>query len=79
MERILKGWNFMRVIRLLMGLYILAESIRTQDWLFGFAGFFLTATAVWNIGCCGVSGCRPLIRSNAGTGYKEVIYEEVDI
>jgi len=77
MERIIKGWNFVRLVRLALGLYIMIESIMTKEWILACAGLFLTGTAVFNVGCCGAYGCQPMIKSNAGP-VKEIIYEEVD-
>jgi hypothetical protein len=77
MERITKGWNFMRALRLFLGLYITVQSVITKDWVFITAGLFLTGTALMNIGCCGAYGCQPMIRSDRVPN-KEVIYEEVD-
>jgi hypothetical protein len=77
MERIIKGWNFVRLIRLALGLFITVQSMMTREWILGFAGLFLTGTALFNIGCCGVYGCEPVIKSNSGAA-KDVIYEEVD-
>jgi hypothetical protein len=78
MERILKGWNFMRALRLVLGLYIAVQSVTTGEWMLGIAGLFLSGTALMNIGCCGVNGCQPIVRSNPDPK-KEIIYEEVDV
>ena len=77
MERILKGWNFVRLIRLVLGMYITVQSAMTGEWILGIAGLFLTGMAVWNLGCCGVNGCYPVMKSNPGL-VKDIIYEEVD-
>lgn len=77
MERILKGWNFVRLIRLALGIFITVQSVLTGDWILGFAGLFLTGMAIGNMGCCGIQGCYPTIRSQPGSA-KEIIYEEVD-
>jgi hypothetical protein len=77
MERILKGWNFVRLIRLALGVFITVQSIIAREWLLGFAGLFLTGTALFNVGCCGIYGCQPVIKSNTSPA-KDIIYEEVD-
>ena len=51
------GWNFMRMLRLSLGVVALFFAFLNQDTLLGFAGGFLLLTAVLNIGCCGVSTC----------------------
>jgi len=76
MERIKKGWNFVRLVRLALGLYITVESALTHEWMLACAGLFLTGTALFNVGCCGIYGCQPTIRSTTGPA-KEIIYEEL--
>jgi hypothetical protein len=78
MERILKGWNFVRLIRLGLGVFITVQSVMSREWILGFAGIFLTATALFNVGCCGIYGCQPLIKPGSGPVKNEIIYEEVD-
>jgi hypothetical protein len=80
MERILKGWNFMRVVRLLIGLYAGWQSVVMQEWMLGLAGVFVAGTALMNVGCCGVNSCQPMIKTKTGAAGspKDVIYEEVD-
>ena len=51
------GWNFMRAIRLTMGVVAIVFAILRQDMLLGAAGGFLLLTALLNAGCCGVNGC----------------------
>jgi hypothetical protein len=77
MERILKGWNFIRLIRLVFGIWIGVQAILQQEWMLGFAGIFFAGTALFNVGCCGVNSCQPLVKANPGQT-KEIIYEEVD-
>jgi hypothetical protein len=77
MERILIGWNFVRLFRLVLGIYITVQSVMTSEWILGVAGLFLTGMALWNLGCCGMYGCYPDIKSNP-VSVKEIIYEEVD-
>jgi hypothetical protein len=77
MERIIKGWNFVRLIRLVLGLWITVQSLLMGEWIMGCAGLFLTGTALFNLGCCGAYGCQPLVKSGSGPA-KEIIYEEMD-
>ena len=77
MERITKGWNFVRLIRLALGLFITVQSLTTRDWTLACAGLFLTGTALFNWGCCGLYGCQPMIKRQSGPA-KEMMYEEVD-
>ena len=56
-ERLLTNWNFMRWLRLLIGIYIGIEAIRTQEMISGFFAAFFLFQALTNTGCCGVKGC----------------------
>ena len=74
-NKILSGWHFMRVIRLLLGVAVIVQSFIIKDIMFAIAGFLVTAMAVFNIGCCGTGNCN-IPKKNAGTK-KEISYEEV--
>ena len=56
-ERLLANWNFMRWLRLLIGIYIGIEAIRTQEMMSGFFAAFFLFQAFTNTGCCGANGC----------------------
>jgi hypothetical protein len=75
-KNLLQNWNFMRIIRLVIGGYALVEAIRSQDTLMGLLGFVLVGMAILNVGCgaqrCGVPNPR-----NSKTSREEVTYEEI--
>jgi hypothetical protein len=58
MNRILKGWRLMRVVRLLVGLYFCWEAIATKQWVLGLAGLLITWMALSDTGCCGAQSCQ---------------------
>jgi hypothetical protein len=72
-----RGWNVMRVIRLVLGLIILVQGIMARDAMYGFFGVFLTFLALVNVGCCGVGGCSVPSVSSRQNKNKEIDYEEV--
>ena len=75
-QTLLSNWNFMRLLRLGMGIAILVQGIILKDVLLAFAGIIFTAMPVFNVGCCGAAGCAtPLKKSHDTT--KEIGYEEV--
>lgn len=78
---LLKGWDFMRILRLATGLTGIVFGFKNQDLLLGFAGFFLLLMAAFNIGCCGFGGCSiSSADDQSRLGDKEkknVHYEEV--
>ena len=75
-KTIFSNWNFMRVLRLGMGIAILVQAILSNEVLFGIAGLLFSGMAVLNIGCCGAGGCSvPTKRTSETT--KDITYEEV--
>ena len=63
-ERLLTNWNFMRWIRLLIGIYIGIEAIRTQEIISGFFAVFFLFQAFTNTGCCGANSCTVPLPKN---------------
>ncbi len=75
-QAILSNWNFMRFVRLGLGIAIIVQSVLIKDWTMGIIGVLFTSMPVFNIGCCGVGGCAaPVKKSNETT--KDITYEEV--
>lgn len=57
MDRFLKNWDLMRIVRLLAGVGIAVYAISSKDYTFLLlAGLFLFQ-AIMNISCCGSGGC----------------------
>lgn len=80
MRTILTGWNFMRFLRLGIGLYALVASWMQREPLLAAAGVFLVLMALFNAGCCAGGACstgyrRP--RANQPSGKETISYEEV--
>lgn len=79
---LLKGWNFMRILRLIMGIVVIVFAIFNHDTILGLAGGFLVLMSVLNIGCCGVGSCPVPARNIKGkiadketekTPYEEIV------
>lgn len=62
MRAILTNWNFLRILRLVLGGVILVQGIMAKDFVSILFGVFFAGTAVVNVGCCG-SGCSVNYRS----------------
>ena len=75
-QTIFYNWNFMRFIRLVLGIFIIVQSVIVKDWAIGLLGIFFTAMPLFNIGCCGAGGCSVLIKKTT-ENTKDVSYEEV--
>ena len=75
-NKIFSNWNFMRVLRLGMGIAILVQAILAKEVLFVIAGLLFSGMAVLNIGCCGTGGCGVPTKKTLETT-KDITYEEV--
>lgn len=75
-QTLLSNWNFIRVLRLLMGIAIIVQAVLARDIMFGIAGALFTVLAIFNMGCCGSGACYTPVKKDAANK-KEIIYEEV--
>lgn len=76
MKNYLSKWNFMRVLRLVMGLIIIVYAIRAGLWSLAALGGLFSLMPLLNIGCCGASGCSTSFSKNYEKE-KDITYEEV--
>lgn len=58
MKNYLKNWNFMRMLRLATGIFIVVQGIQSKEWLFVALGGLFSLMPILNIGSCGLSGCK---------------------
>jgi hypothetical protein len=76
-ETILQNWNFMRFLRLGLGIYIAYQAVETLSIFSGMVAVFFIFQAITNTGCCGSNGCAvPTKKSNAPKT-EEVEFEEI--
>jgi len=74
---LLDDWNFMRILRLGLGIYIGFQTIETHSILSGiFAGLFIFQ-AITNTGCCGSNGCAVPLPKNKSDKTEVLEYEEI--
>ncbi|WP_304199038.1 hypothetical protein [Flavobacterium alvei] len=76
-ETLLTDWNFMRIIRLGLGIYIAVQAVKTLSILSGFFAAFFIFQAITNTGCCGAKGCSIPLKKNNSDSIEEVEYEEI--
>ena len=79
-ERILTGWTLTRVLYLVMGTYIIVQSVLDQQWIGILLGGYFASMGLFAFGCaagnCGVRYSEG--RKNQGMGdFEEVVFEEV--
>ena len=75
-QTIFRNWNFMRFIRLVLGIFIIMQGVMAKDWGIGVLGIVFTAMPLFNIGCCGASGCSVPVKKRT-ENIKDVSYEEI--
>ncbi len=75
-QRMCSNWNLIRFIRLALGIAIIVQSAMAGNWTMGILGLAFTAMPVFNIGCCGNSGCATPVNKLSETK-KNISYEEV--
>jgi hypothetical protein len=75
-QAILSNWNFMRFLRLGIGIAIIIQSIMASNWTMGILGLLFTTMPIFNIGCCGTAGCATPVKKTSETA-KDITYEEV--
>ncbi|MBK7640191.1 MAG: hypothetical protein IPJ22_09140 [Bacteroidetes bacterium] len=77
MRNYLRGWNFMRVFRLIMGIIIIIQGVDSMQWNVIFLGGLFSLLPILNIGCCSSAGCASS-KINKDEANKTLIYEEVN-
>jgi hypothetical protein len=76
-QSIWNNWNFMRFVRLVLGIAIIVQAVIAKDWTMGILGTLFTSMPVFNIGCCGVGGCTTAAVKSNTESTKDITYEEV--
>lgn len=77
-QTLLTGWNFMRWLRLILGLYMGVQAIMLHDAFSGVFSAFFLFQSLTNTGCCGAGGCAvPMSSSRKMNKTEETEFEEV--
>lgn len=64
-QTLFTNWNFMRWLRLAIGIYAGVQAIQMHDMFLGLLSGFLLFQSLTNTGCCGAGGCAvPKTRNN---------------
>lgn len=75
MKNYFRNWNFSRILRLILGVFILVQGIESQEWLLAALGGFIGLMPVFNIGTCGTA-CNTSYTSKKGN-LDDTTYEEI--
>lgn len=80
-ERILTGWTLTRVLYLVMGSYIVVQSVLNQQWVGILLGGYFAAMGLFAFGCaagnCGVGNYSEGQKNQGVANFEEVVFEEV--
>lgn len=77
-QTLFTGWNFMRWLRLVFGIFFTIQGIQSSDTLMGVVGAFFLLTAVTNTGCCGAGGCATPVNKSSNDKVEEISFEEIE-
>lgn len=50
--RITRNWNFIRIARFLLALFVVIAAWKSEEWLFLLIGGALLMQTILNVGCC---------------------------
>ena len=75
-QNIFKNWNFVRILRLATGIFLVVEAVKSGMLFLVLVGAVFVAMPLLNIGCCATGNCSVPER-NSGKTVNEVEYEEL--
>ncbi|MDD5151071.1 MAG: hypothetical protein PHC28_11460 [Flavobacterium sp.] len=76
-ETLLTDWNFMRILRLGLGIYIAFQAFETHSIFSGVVAVFFLFQAITNTGCCGSNGCAVPTKKSNSDSIEEIEYKEI--
>lgn len=72
-----ESWSIMRILRLVIGSFILYDGIKSHELMFQLLGGLFIFMALFNASCLGVRACATPSRNNKSIEEEEVNFEEV--
>ena len=77
-QRILTGWNFVRVLYLLMGITLIIQSIMAHQYGMALLGVYVAGLSVLGLGCMGGHcNVQPKQAIPPATNTQDVTFQEV--
>lgn len=70
-------WNFLRIVRLVLVVAAMVQGITKAEYVLVLAGGLVAIMALFNIGCCGISGCVVPQKQKHPSKKENITYEEV--
>lgn len=75
-ERILTGWTFRRVIYVLLGSFLIVQSVMDKQWIGVALGGYFAAMGIFSFGCA-AGNCSVETKPKGKATIEDVQYEEV--
>lgn len=75
-QNIIKNWSFVRLLRLVMGIVLVVEAVKSGMWFLVAVGAVFVAMPLLNIGCCATGNCSVSTRHSNNTN-DDTEYEEI--
>jgi len=75
-QNIIKNWSFVRLLRLVMGIVLVVEAVKSGMWFLVAVGVVFVAMPSLNIGCCATGNCAVPTRHSNNTN-DDAEYEEI--
>ncbi|MCO5231962.1 MAG: hypothetical protein M9958_12500 [Chitinophagales bacterium] len=72
----IKSWSAIRIIRLILGVLVIVEGVKSNEWMFIVLGGVFALMALLNAGCSS-RACATPRRKSFQSDDEEVTYEEV--
>ncbi|OSZ81961.1 hypothetical protein CAP35_01425 [Chitinophagaceae bacterium IBVUCB1] len=76
-NRLLSGWHFMRVLRLVFGVVFAIQAVIMKDYIIGLMSVFFLYQGITNTGCCGETCTRKYDGAKEKAKNEVVSFEEV--
>ncbi len=80
-QRILTGWNFVRILYLLAGIMILIQSVASRQWMGVALGVYFAAMGLFAVGCaagnCFGNSCNYQPDPKNKSNISEAEFEEI--
>lgn len=56
-DKLLNDWNFMRAVKLLLGVYVTYDAIVSKQYFLLILAALFLYQAIFNVSTCGINGC----------------------
>lgn len=72
-------WDLARWLHLTIGLLLIYVAFNSGDYMAGALGFFFSAKALLNVGCCTYQNCDTAPKYSHPENTNDVVFEEIKI